>query len=137
LRAYLEHSARYFKFSHLPDLLNRSIPLADYDIVGGCSYALDISRPVGRRVSGLMFEGSPVRDDQVFTMAISTYRLAGGGGYMDAIGFRGQPDMVSRDTLRNLLMEHVLPMPTLSISPPDAWRTIPYLDRERVAAAYL
>ncbi|MDR2561416.1 MAG: 5'-nucleotidase C-terminal domain-containing protein [Holophagales bacterium] len=136
LRAYLEHSARYFRFSHLPELINRNVPLADYDMVGGCNYALDISRPVGRRVSGLTFEGSPVRDDQVFTMAISTYRLAGGGGFMEAIGFKGQPDMVSRETLRNLLMDHALSKATLDISTPSTWRTIPYLDRERVEAAY-
>jgi 2',3'-cyclic-nucleotide 2'-phosphodiesterase/3'-nucleotidase len=136
LRAYLEHTARYFKLSPLPGLLNRSVPLADYDMVGGCGYSLDISRPIGKRVASLTFDGSPVRADQVFTMAISTYRLAGGGGYMDAIGFKGQPEMVSRDTLRNLLMEHVLSMATLHISPPGTWRTIPYLDRERVEAAY-
>jgi len=136
LKAYLEHSGRYFRFSHLPDLINRGIPLADYDMVGGCSYALDISRPVGRRVSALTFEGSPVRDDQMFTMAISTYRLAGGGGFMEAIGFKGQPEMVSRETLRNLLMDRALSKATLDISTPSAWRTIPYLDRERVEAAY-
>jgi 2',3'-cyclic-nucleotide 2'-phosphodiesterase/3'-nucleotidase len=136
LKAYLEHSGKYFRFSHLPDLINRNIPLADYDMVGGCSYSLDISRPVGRRVSALTFEGSPVRDNQVFTMAISTYRLAGGGGFMDAIGFKSQPEMVSRETLRNLLMEHALSKATLDVPPPSPWRTIPYLDRERVEAAY-
>jgi len=105
-------------------------------MVGGCSYSLDISRPIGKRVTSLTFQGSPVRDDQVFTMAISTYRLAGGGGFMDAIGFKGQPEMVSRDTLRNLLLEHVLSMGTLYISPTDSSRTVPYLDRERVETAY-
>ncbi|MCL1909051.1 MAG: bifunctional metallophosphatase/5'-nucleotidase [Holophagaceae bacterium] len=136
LRTYLEHAARYFNFSHLPELINRSMPLADYDMIGGCSYSIDISRPPGRRVSELKYAGEDVRDSQVFTMAISTYRLAGGGGYMDAIGFNGQPEMVSRDTLRNSLLEFVLSAPTLSISAPTHWRTIPYLERERVLAAY-
>jgi 2',3'-cyclic-nucleotide 2'-phosphodiesterase/3'-nucleotidase len=78
LRTYLEHSAKYFNYSHQPELIDRTIPLADYDMISGCTYALDISRPLGKRVANLKFEGMPVEDDQVFTMAISTYRLAGG-----------------------------------------------------------
>jgi hypothetical protein len=69
-------------------------------------------------------------------MAISTYRLAGGGGYMDAIGFKGQPEMTSQETLRNLLLEQAISKPAISISAPTVWRTVPFLDRERVLAAY-
>ena len=136
LRTYLEHAARYFNLSYMPELINKSVPLADYDMVGGCSYSLDISRPVGRRVNDLKYGGEDIQDSQVFTMAISTYRLAGGGGYMDAIGFRGQPEMISQETMRNSLLEYVLSKPTLNISAPTLWRTIPFLDRERVLAAY-
>jgi len=135
LRAYLEHAANYFNFSHLPELINRTVPLADYDMISGCSYALDISRPLGKRVFNLRFENRPVQDDQIFTMAISTYRLAGGGGYMEAIAFKGKSEMTSRDTLRNMLLEHVLATPSLNISQTNNWRTIPFLDRERVVAA--
>jgi len=136
LKSYLEHSAKYFNFSHLPELLNRNIPLADYEMISGCSYALDISRPQGKRVVNLKYENRPVKDDQIFTMAISTYRLAGGGGYMEAIAFKGQPETISRDTLRNLLLEHVLATPSLSILQTNNWRTIPFLDRERVVSAH-
>jgi 2',3'-cyclic-nucleotide 2'-phosphodiesterase/3'-nucleotidase len=136
LKAYLEHAARYFNYSHLPELLNRDVPLYDYDMVSGVSYALDISRPPGRRVANLKYGGDPVEDSQAFTMAISTYRLAGGGGYMDAIGFGGRAEMVSESTLRNLLLEHVLARPTLSITATDVWRTVPWLDRERVISVY-
>jgi len=136
LRAYLEHAAKYFHFSHLPELINRAVSLADYDIISGCSYALDISRPPGRRVTSLRFAGEPVKDDQIFTMAISSYRLTGGGGYMEAIGFKGQAEMISRDTLRNLLLEYVLATPSLGVSITSTWRTIPSLERERVVAAY-
>jgi 2',3'-cyclic-nucleotide 2'-phosphodiesterase/3'-nucleotidase len=136
LRAYLEHAAKYFNYSYLPDLLNPTIPLADYDMVGGCSYSLDISRRPGKRVADLKFNGRPVTDGQEFTMAISTYRLAGGGGYMDAIGFKGQPEMISQKTLRYLLLEQAISRPAISISAPTVWRTVPFLDRERVLAVY-
>ncbi|MDR1840695.1 MAG: 5'-nucleotidase C-terminal domain-containing protein [Holophagales bacterium] len=136
LKAYLEHAATYFNYSYLPDLINRAVPLADYDMISGCSYALDISRPPGKRVTNLKFEGSPVQDDQVFTMAISSYRLAGGGGYMDAIGFNGRHETISREPLRNLLLDYVLAPPTLNLCADSNWRTIPSLDRERVVSVY-
>ncbi|MDR0499410.1 MAG: bifunctional metallophosphatase/5'-nucleotidase [Holophagales bacterium] len=136
LRTYLEHAAKYFNYSHLPELIDRAVSLADYDMISGCSYALDISRPLGKRVVNLKFEGRPVQNDQLFTMAISTYRLTGGGGYMDAIEFKGKADMISRETLRNLLLTHVLATTSLNISPTSNWRTIPSLERERVVAAH-
>jgi 2',3'-cyclic-nucleotide 2'-phosphodiesterase/3'-nucleotidase len=136
LRAYLEHSAKYFNFSYMPELINHSVPLADYDIIGGCSYAIDISRPPGKRVASLKFAGHPVKDVQTFSMAVSTYRLSGGGGYMDAIGFNGQVEATSNATLRNLLLEYVLSRPTLSIPNSNDWRTIPSMERERVVSAY-
>jgi 2',3'-cyclic-nucleotide 2'-phosphodiesterase/3'-nucleotidase len=73
-----------------------------------------------------------VKPAQVFTLALSSYRLRGGGGYMDAIGFRGVPDLVTPASQRNLILEHVLGRPTLNPAPTNTWRTIPFLDRERV-----
>ena len=44
----------------------------------------------------------------------------------------GAPEFVSPASFRNLLLEAVLAKPTLSVSPTNTWRTIPFLDRERV-----
>jgi 2',3'-cyclic-nucleotide 2'-phosphodiesterase/3'-nucleotidase len=136
LRTYLEHAATYFNYSHLPELINRSVRLEDYDVLDGCSYALDISKPPGKRVAALKYGGKPVEDAQTFTMAISSARLAGEGGYMDAIGFAGRAEAITGETLRNLLLEHVLASPTLDINVNGDWRTIPFLDRNRVLGAY-
>jgi hypothetical protein len=73
-----------------------------------------------------------VKPEQTFTLAISTYRLRGGGGYLEAIGFVGEPELITKATQRNLLLEQVLSRPTLNPEPTSTWRTIPYLDRERV-----
>lgn len=132
LRAYLEHAARHYAYSWEPDLYAREVPFFQYDTVDGVGYALDLGKPVGQRVASLTFQGQPVKPDQSFTLALSTYRLAGGGGYMAAIGFRGPPELVTEATARNLLLESVLARPTLNPVPTNAWRTIPYLDRERV-----
>ena len=132
LRLYLEHAARAYNFSWQPDLFNRDVPFFDYDTLDGVNYALDLGKPVGSRVVDLTYQGRPVRPEQTFTLALSTYRLRGGGGYMQAIGFTGQPELVTRALQRNLLLEYVLSRPSLSLAPVNNWRTIPYLDRERL-----
>ncbi len=132
LRAYLEFAARAYNFSHEPDLFNKAVAFYDVDQVDGCAYALDLSQPVGTRVRNLMFKGQPVRDEQTFTLALSTYRLRGGGGYMEAIGFTGQPEFITPQLARNLLFTYVLSHPAMALAAVNAWRTIPALDRERV-----
>lgn len=134
LRAYLEHAARYYNFSHLPELINKGVPPDDFEVLDGVSYALDISRPLGSRVVTLSYQGQPVKDAQEFTLGISERRLAGRGGYMEAIGFRGQSEWVSPSSWRNLLLAYVLGRPSLNPVPTLHWRIIPALDRERVLA---
>lgn len=134
LRAYLEHAARFFNPSYEARLFGPNARISDYDMVSGVNYALDLSRPIGQRVANLKYQGAPVKDDQVFTLAITGYRLAGAGGYMDAIGFKGQPERTSAATLRNLILEYALSRSPLSLPQADNWRTIPWLDRERVLA---
>lgn len=132
LKAYLEHAAAYFTYSWKPGLFDPAIPGYDYDMVDGAAYALDLGKPVGQRVVGLSVGGQPVKPDQTFTLALTTYRLRGGGGYLDAIGFSGGPLSITSQSLRNLLLSYVLAHPDLALAPDNNWRTIPYLDRERV-----
>ena len=134
LRAYLEHSARFFNLSHQPELFNKAVPSYNYDTLDGCTYVLDISRVAGARVVDLKVQGQPVKDDQSFTLGLTSYRLAGGGGYLEAMGWAGQPEYINPMILRNLLLAHVLARPTLNPSSPDKWRILPALDRERVLA---
>lgn len=132
LKAYLEHAARHYTYSWEPELYNREVPFYQFDTVDGVGYALNLGKPVGSRVVNLSFQGQPVKPEQAFTLALSTYRLRGGGGYMAAIGFKGEPELVTEATQRNLLLEFVLARPLLNPAAGQAWRTIPYLDRERV-----
>lgn len=132
LRAYLEFSAKAYNFSHEPELFNKAVPFYDVDQIDGCAYALDVSQPVGRRVKNLAFQGHPVQDDQTFSLALSTFRLRGGGGYMAAINFTGRPEFITPQLARNLLFSYVLSHQSLALVPMNTWRTIPALDRERI-----
>jgi 2',3'-cyclic-nucleotide 2'-phosphodiesterase/3'-nucleotidase len=134
LRAYLEHAARFFNFSHNPELFSKAVAPEDYDTLDGCAYTLDLSRPVGQRVTELKFQGQPVKDDQSLTLGLPSSRLAGAGGYLEAMGWTGQPEFESRAPFRNYLLEYVLSRPTVASVAGDGWHIVPALDRERVLA---
>ena len=84
LRAFLEHSAKYWK-TYIPgstaSLVDPSVPGYNFDMVVGASYEMDLTQPVGRRIVTLRVGDAPVTDAQSFTLALSNYRQTGGGGY--------------------------------------------------------
>ncbi|TVP79475.1 MAG: bifunctional metallophosphatase/5'-nucleotidase, partial [Gemmatimonadales bacterium] len=106
LRAYLEHSARYFlecPEARCERLVNREWPGFNFDMVSGVEYTLDLTRPLGERVVQLERNGEPVADDDTFTMAINNYRQGGGGGFP---AVRDAPVVYTGDeSVRDLLME--------------------------------
>lgn len=87
LREFLEHSARYYR-TLAPDgraptggVVDQSVPGYNFDIVSGVDYTIDLTKPIGQRITALSYKGKPVADDDSFTMATNNYRLGGGGGY--------------------------------------------------------
>lgn len=82
LREYLEHSARYFHtYDPNTPVINDSVAGFNFDAVSGVVYNIDLSRPAGLRVRGLAYNGKLVQPTDSFTMAVNSYRQAGGGGY--------------------------------------------------------
>jgi 2',3'-cyclic-nucleotide 2'-phosphodiesterase/3'-nucleotidase len=134
LRAYVEQAARFYNFSHNPELFAKGTDPGDFDTLDGCVYTLDLSRPAGMRVVELKVQGQPVKEDQSFSLALPTSRLTGAGGYLEAMGWTGRPESVSQASFRNLLLEYVLSRPSLAPAASDNWHIVPALDRERVLA---
>nr|MCU0626174.1 5'-nucleotidase C-terminal domain-containing protein [Gemmatimonadaceae bacterium] len=135
LRAFLEHSARYWRTWSPGDttsLLN-GVPGYNFDMLVGAEYALDLSRPVGDRVRDLRVNGAPVRDAQTFTMALSNYRQTGGGGFAMVADapLVNEPDVDIRDLILAEFRTRA------SIAPADYftpnWRIVP---EGAAAAAY-
>lgn len=137
LRAYLEFSARYFRTAGTPEAeqspLDPTIPGYNFDIVAGADYTLDISKPIGSRVTRLTVKGVPVKDDDVFTMALNNYRQTGGGGYAMLSGAPVVYD--HQEEIRDLLIAEVRRRGTLR--PEDFairnWELVP---ADAAAAAY-
>lgn len=87
LREFMEYSARYYR-SLTPEgnapaggVVDASVPGYNFDIVSGVDYTIDLTKPIGQRITTLTYKGKPVADDDSFTMATNNYRVGGGGGY--------------------------------------------------------
>ena len=110
VRAFLEFSARYYvvRFDTVgPPVVgvDRRIPGYNYDILAGADYTIDLSRPIGRRITSLTYRGRSIADSDSFTVAVNNYRASGGGGY-DML--RGAPVVFESPTeIRDLMVEEV------------------------------
>lgn len=112
LRDYLEFSARYFRPAGRGDsLVDTAVPGFNYDIVAGVDYSIDITRPIGSRLTSLTRNGRPVTDSDTFTLALNDYRQVGGGGYAM---LRGAPLVYDQQqVIRQLLADEVRKKGTL------------------------
>jgi len=107
LRDYLEFSAKYYRANASGDsLIDPAVPGFNFDIVQGVDYTMDITRPLGSRITTLSRNGRPVADTDTFTMALNDYRQVGGGGYSM---LRGAPVVYDQQqVIRQLLVDEVL-----------------------------
>ena len=133
LRDYLEQSARYFEVDPAGRVsLSDSIPGYNFDIVSGADYAIDLSKPAGRRIRDLAVRGRPVVATDSFTLALNNYRQGGGGGF----------DMLRRarvvydrgESIRDLLVDEVRRRGTIEPATlvNDHWRIVPESAAEQV-----
>jgi 2',3'-cyclic-nucleotide 2'-phosphodiesterase/3'-nucleotidase len=106
LREYLEFSSRYYKSdAGGQPVIDTTVAGYNFDMVSGVDYELDLTRPVGQRVTSLKFRGRPVAPTDSFTLALNNYRQTGGGGYAM---LRGAPVVYDRQQeIRQLLIDEV------------------------------
>jgi 2',3'-cyclic-nucleotide 2'-phosphodiesterase (5'-nucleotidase family) len=110
VRAFLEHSARYWVVESdgsggLRARPDPRIPGYNFDILAGAAYVMDLSRPMGDRITSLTFRGRPIADTDSFTVAVNNYRAGGAGGYAM---LAGAPVVFESATeIRDLLIDEV------------------------------
>jgi 2',3'-cyclic-nucleotide 2'-phosphodiesterase (5'-nucleotidase family) len=136
LRAYLEHAARYFlpcPGGSCPRLVNPDWPGYNFDVVHGVEYTLDLTRPVGGRLTRLEYQGRPVAENQRFTLALNNYRQGGGGGFPGVT--RAPVRYSGAESIRDLLILDLEARGTLP-SPETfrpGWELVPAELREQAA----
>lgn len=87
LKAWLEKSAERFnridpEKSTVQQLINSHYSGYNFDqIQGGIHYVIDVSKPVGQRITTLSYHGQPVRPQQPFIVVTNNYRASGGGDF--------------------------------------------------------
>ncbi|MDG4757957.1 5'-nucleotidase C-terminal domain-containing protein [Micromonospora sp. WMMD710] len=111
VRAYLEYSAKYFRTFAPgapvdPEQISDSpaVPDYNYDVISGLDYDIDISRPVGQRITRLVLPGTdtPVADNAQFVVAVNNYRRSGGGNFP---GIVQTPIYNEQQEIRQLLID--------------------------------
>ena len=87
LRKAIERSAEYFALDDDGQLcvsdqfLKPKVEHYNFDYYAGVDYTIDVKRPIGQRVSSLMYHGRPVTAQDSFTICVNSYRASGAGGY--------------------------------------------------------
>ncbi|MFD1465697.1 bifunctional metallophosphatase/5'-nucleotidase [Lapidilactobacillus mulanensis] len=87
LRAALEQCANYFTVTATGEIgVNPKFETPkpqhyNYDMYAGINYTIDVSRPVGQRITELTYEGQSIRPEQELEVVVNQYRAVGGGNY--------------------------------------------------------
>jgi 2',3'-cyclic-nucleotide 2'-phosphodiesterase (5'-nucleotidase family) len=134
LRAYLEYSARYFTVDANGAVgVDPAIPGFNFDIVAGADYTIDVSKPIGSRITRLDYRGRAISPRDSFTFALNNYRQTGGGGYAMLAGSKNLDERQLE--IRQLLIDEVRARGTLNPATyaQHNWEIVP---NAAVATAY-
>jgi 2',3'-cyclic-nucleotide 2'-phosphodiesterase/3'-nucleotidase len=124
----LEQSAEYFELTPTGDV-KVSSKFRDpkpshynYDMWEGITYKLNISRPIGKRVVQLEYEGKPLNLEASYDVVMNNYRAAGGGNYAM---FQDKPVIKDIPTdVAELLAGYIMERGTIEASVNDNWEVI-------------
>lgn len=91
LRTWLEFSATKIRVDDKGKPYVSNGDLTYYDIIygEGFTYAIDVARPEGSRVTSMTYNGKEVTDEQEFTVVMNNYRFGGGGHYVEYLRANG------------------------------------------------
>lgn len=105
----------------LPPIDTR-VSLYNHDSLAGCEYEIDPGRPAGSRVTRLTFEGEAWAADRRMTVAVTSYRAQGGGGYQSL----RKAHVVERTgrEIRQLLADYVREQGVVRPEIFDNWRVV-------------
>lgn len=149
LKKWLEYSSRYYgQVSNAKDAVQKdtklNIPDYNLDQLYGATYDIDLTQPActidpatgmvssGSRIKNLKYNNVPVKDADVFTVAINNYRYNGGGGFMKAAGLTsGDTSITTYDSakalgddgqVRNMMTKYIQDNKTIAPTVANNWK---------------
>ena len=87
LKACMERCAEYFELSDDGQLqvsqsfLMPIIQHYNYDYLTGLEVTIDVRRPLGDRVTSMVYQGKELEEDRQLKLCLNSYRATGTGGY--------------------------------------------------------
>ena len=87
LKAGLERCAEYFELDEAGHLqvgqsfLKPIVQHYNFDYLSGLEVTMDVRRPVGDRVTSMVYEGKELEEGRMLTLCMNNYRATGTGGY--------------------------------------------------------
>ncbi|WP_125605643.1 bifunctional metallophosphatase/5'-nucleotidase [Lapidilactobacillus bayanensis] len=87
LRAALEQTANYFTLDASgaigvnPKFEKPKPQHYNYDMYAGINYVINVSQPIGQRITELTYQGRAIAPDDELEVVVNQYRAVGGGNY--------------------------------------------------------
>ena len=107
-------------------------PAFNFDSAAGIDYEVDVTKPEGQRVTILqMSDGEPFNADQLYTVAVNSYRGNGGGELLTKGAGIPKEELKNRiisrteKDLRFYLMQEIERLQTISPKANNNWRFVP------------
>jgi 2',3'-cyclic-nucleotide 2'-phosphodiesterase / 3'-nucleotidase len=107
-------------------------PYFNFDSAAGLRYSVDVSRPVGQRVTiHSMEDGTPFRKEQTYRVAINSYRGSGGGGHLttgagiDHGQLRERIVYTTQTDLRSKLINYFREQKEVGVESRNNWEIVP------------
>ncbi|MFC1887288.1 bifunctional metallophosphatase/5'-nucleotidase [Candidatus Cloacimonadota bacterium] len=127
LKQYLEFAARYYQLEDEDIIFSTELSGYNYDIAEGISYKIDLTEPLGSRIKDirLLASGKLLLEDEIYTVALNSFRGSGGGGYLKEIGLT-EPEIIfkSSQEIRNLIIEYLSSNPGYIFETNNNWKTL-------------
>ena len=107
-------------------------PSFNYTSAGGIKYTVDVSKPVGERVTVIsMSDGTPFDYSKRYVVAVNSYQASGGGGFFfEGLGFSKEEtdarviDASTKD-VRKYIAEYISKTDTIKVESRRDWKVIP------------
>ena len=123
LKAYMEWSAECYNQWKPGDIsisFDPEYPDYLYDMFEGVDYEIDLSQPKGERIKNVMFNGEPLADDAVLTLAVNNYRYSSALKAQGLIA--GKKDWESSNSIRDMIVQYFAENSPVAPFVTDNWR---------------